>query len=96
MTQYLFSEQFFSDTSLSQVAQVTKSIKKTLLCKTNPIYAFFRPKIAIMRKNKPKQTQFKPKTKPIPASQPLSKPKQTQFKPKTNPISSWPLAGRQE
>ena len=34
-----------------------------------------------MRKNKPKQTQFKPKTKPILTSQPLSKPKQSQFKP---------------
>ncbi len=35
------------------------------LCKTNPIYAFFKPKTAIMRKNKPKQTQFKAKTNPI-------------------------------
>ena len=30
------------------------------ICKTNPICAFFRPKTAIMRKNKPNQTQFYP------------------------------------
>jgi hypothetical protein len=41
---------------------------------------FFRPKIAIMRKNKPKQTQFKPKTNPF-------LPPKTNPKPKTNPIS---------
>jgi len=34
------------------------SIVLELLCKTNPIYASFRPKTAIMRKNKPNQTHF--------------------------------------
>jgi hypothetical protein len=62
-----------------------KSIKITLLCKTNPIYAFFRPKIAIMRKNKPKQTQFKPNSKPILTSQPPIKAKTNPIKPNSNP-----------
>jgi len=37
--------------------------------------------VAIVKKNKPKQTQFKPKTKPILTPQPP-------LKPKTNPIQT--------
>ncbi len=36
---------------------------RSQLCKTNPICAFFRPKTAIMRKNKPKTNPIKPNFK---------------------------------
>ena len=34
-----------------------RTTNNDLLCKTNPIYAFFRLKTKILQKNKPKQTQ---------------------------------------
>jgi hypothetical protein len=38
---------------------------RDFLCKTKPIYAVFGPKTNICGKNKAKQTQFKPNSKPI-------------------------------
>jgi hypothetical protein len=91
----LFSEELFSDTRLNQVnqfVQFTKSIKmeQDMQNKPNlrnaqinissvPTETYGELSLRRHPQNKPKQTQFKPKTKPIPASQPP-------FKTKTNPI----------
>ena len=72
--------------SQASAASGGKSIKNNKLCKTNPIYAFFRPKTAIMRKNKPKQTQYKPNSNPFLTSQPPIKPKTNPIYAQTNPI----------
>ena len=56
----------------------TSAHKKTFLCKTNPISPDFAPKMAIWKKNKPKQSQFKANSNPIRTQ---SNPKQTQSNP---------------
>jgi len=40
------------------------STNPPFLCKTNPNYAVFSPKTAILPKNEPKTNPIKPKTKP--------------------------------
>jgi len=57
----VFSEELFSDTSLSQVTQVTKSIKKNLFMQNKPNLCVFW---AVNGDCEEKQTQFKPKFYP--------------------------------
>jgi len=90
------AKQFF----LSFPAETTGKIRNfdLLFCKTNPICKmpelnvsycltkdYENARLHTHPKNKPNQTQFKPKTNPI---QSQFHPNQTQNKPKTNPIKA--------
>jgi len=95
MTNHFFSEELFSDTSPNQVAQVTKSIKINLIMQNKPNLCLFQ---AVSGDYEEKQTQTnpnftrrglvagKPKTKPIPASQPPPKAKTNPIQTQSNPI----------
>ncbi len=79
----LFSEELFSDTRLTQVNQVAKSIKNNLIMQNKPNLCVFW---AVSGDCEEKQTQFKANSKPIKAN---IMPKQSQFKANLSRRSLW-------
>jgi len=83
----LFTAELFSDTSLSQVTQVTKSIEKNLIMQNKPnfmrFYALNRDYEEKQTQTNPIQTQNKANSSPSATPQSQNKPNQTQ----SNPIS---------
>jgi len=86
MTNHLFSKELFSNTSLNQVSQVnqvTKSIKKNLIMQNKPNLCVFW---AVSGDCEEKQTQTNPIQTQNKANSDLSATPQTQNKPNSNPI----------